>query len=44
MRRRGVVVSADEFDCYKLLHSLYRGTKLELIASLRSLAREHAVV
>lgn len=44
MKRRGIQVSHDEFNCYKLLHSLYRNNKLEFIGTLRELARENNIV
>jgi SAC3 family protein LENG8/THP3 len=44
MRRRGVAISADEFDGYRLLHALYRKNKLEFIAVLRELGRSNSIV
>jgi hypothetical protein len=38
MRVKGVPISADEFDCYRILHALLRGNKLELICTLRALS------
>jgi SAC3 family protein LENG8/THP3 len=44
MRRRGIQTSADEFNCYRLLHSMYRGNKLEVISALRDIARNDSIV
>lgn len=44
MKRRGILISSDEFNCYRLLHSLYRGNKLEVISTLRELARNESIV
>lgn len=38
MKRRGVAVSSGEFDCYRLLHSLYRDTPLEFASTLKELS------
>lgn len=37
-----ISISGDEFDCYKILHALFRGNNLELIGTLRQLASEQA--
>lgn len=44
MKRRGIQISSDEFNCYRLLHSLYRGNKLEVISTMRELARNETIV
>jgi SAC3 family protein LENG8/THP3 len=44
MRRRGIQTSVDEFNCYRLLHSMYRGNKLEVISALRDIARNESIV
>ena len=38
MKQKGVLVSVDEFDCYRILHALFRDNKLELIGVLRQRA------
>ena len=38
MKHKGVDVSVDEFDCYRILHALFRDNKLELIGVLRDRA------
>jgi hypothetical protein len=44
MKRRGIAISADEFHCYRILHALYRGNKLEVISTLRDIARHETIV
>ena len=44
MKRRGIQVSENEFNCYKLLHALYRNNKYEIIGTLRELARKNEIV
>ncbi len=44
MKRRGIQVSVDEFNCYQLLHCLYRGNKLEMIGVLCRLGKEDRLV
>lgn len=44
MKRRGITISADEFHCYRLLHALYRGNKLEVISTLCEIARNEIIV
>lgn len=44
MKRRGIQVSDDEFNCYKLLHALYRSNKLEFIGTLRELGQNNLIV
>ena len=38
MKQKGVLVSVDEFDCYRILHALFRDNKLELVGVLRQRA------
>ena len=41
MKHKGVLVSIDEFDCYRILHALFRDNKLELIGVLRQRANNN---
>lgn len=43
MRKRGIPISAEEFDCYRLLHAIYRDNKIEFIAILVDLSRRDEV-
>ncbi len=38
MKHKGIEISSDEFDCYRILHALYQHNKLEVVGTLRGLA------
>ena len=41
MKKRGIAICAAEFDCYRILYSLFQNNKLELIGVLRDLAKDN---
>jgi hypothetical protein len=40
LHSKGIEISKDEFDCYKILHALFQDNKLELVETLKKLANE----
>ena len=38
MKHKGIEISSDEFDSYRILHALYQHNKLEVVGTLRGLA------
>ena len=38
LKRSGIRISEAEFDCYRILHSLFMGSKMELVETLREVA------
>jgi hypothetical protein len=44
MKITGVPISTDEFDCYKIIHAVLRENKLEMICTMRELAKRKSDV
>ena len=38
MKRKGIEISADEFDCYRILYAAYMNNELEIQETLRELS------
>jgi hypothetical protein len=43
-RKRGILISAGEFDCYRLLHSIHRNNNLEYVSTLSELSQTGELV